>query len=322
MPWPSGLPPAAVARVERQRASGLAGSLLSAPAAAALRTAGLAPVGEVMGCIVLQLGWYGYGCGWSGSYFAVGPGAAPVVVSGVPAPAGVGFGRYAAALGHGWDTALQRMLTEAGALGADGVVGVRLTEQPVQGAAREFMALGTAVRRVEPRPGLPMFLTELSGEDVAALAQAGWSPVAIAVGLSVAVRHDDWSTLNASASWSQWNGEVPGLSELLAASRSDARAQLAARAERLGGGELVVSALDTWVAEREIDNGHTDHVATTRIVGTTLRRSDPGAGNPRAAGNPRGAGDVALSDRLTVMSLAGPSLAASRRARTPYGGAR
>lgn len=67
--WDGGLPPAAHARIARQRASGVAGSLLSAPGAAAIRAVALQPVGEVFGSLVMQLAWSGGGCGiWSTGY--------------------------------------------------------------------------------------------------------------------------------------------------------------------------------------------------------------------------------------------------------------
>src|SRR3954470_24546964 len=82
MSWSHGLPPIAQQRIDRQRASRVSGSLLSVGAAAAARSAGLRPVGEVMGCTVMHLGWGGYQCGyWSGGLFG-GSGPAPVIVSG------------------------------------------------------------------------------------------------------------------------------------------------------------------------------------------------------------------------------------------------
>jgi hypothetical protein len=89
-----GLPPAAVDRVRHQRASGVRGSLLTAPGAAAVRSAGLEPVGEVFGCVVVTLGWTGGGCGygygwnrgpagWSGWTGGTGPsGGIPGTVGG------------------------------------------------------------------------------------------------------------------------------------------------------------------------------------------------------------------------------------------------
>ncbi|WP_066517475.1 heavy metal-binding domain-containing protein [Curtobacterium ammoniigenes] len=67
--WEGGLPPAAHARIARQRASGVAGSLLSAPGAAAIRSVALQPVGEVFGSLVMQLSWSGGGCGiWNANF--------------------------------------------------------------------------------------------------------------------------------------------------------------------------------------------------------------------------------------------------------------
>src|SRR5918912_107764 len=86
-----GLPHVAVDRVLHQQASGVRGSLLSAPAAAAIRSAGLEPVGEVFGCLVVSLGWAlggcGYAYGWSrtsgwGTWPGGGSGGIPGTVGG------------------------------------------------------------------------------------------------------------------------------------------------------------------------------------------------------------------------------------------------
>ena len=50
-----GLPPAAVERLARAARSGVRTSLLSAPSAAGVKTVGLEPVGEVMGCVVQSM---------------------------------------------------------------------------------------------------------------------------------------------------------------------------------------------------------------------------------------------------------------------------
>src|SRR3954468_17937077 len=89
-----GLPPAAVDRVRHQRASGVRGSLLSAPAAAAIRSAGLEPVGEVFGCIVVTLGWTGGGCGYAYGWnttFTGGPNTPWTGGGGVPGTVGGGI---------------------------------------------------------------------------------------------------------------------------------------------------------------------------------------------------------------------------------------
>src|SRR5947209_18515933 len=92
----AGLPPAAVERVRHQRSSGVRGSLLSAPAAAAVRSAGLEPVGEVFGCIVVAFGWSGgscgYGYGWNTTYGGGGPvGGWGRTSGGIPGTSGGGI---------------------------------------------------------------------------------------------------------------------------------------------------------------------------------------------------------------------------------------
>ena len=297
-------------RIERQRTSKVAGSLLSAGAAAAALAAGLRPVGEVMGCLVMHVGWVGYACPYltTGGMFGGSFAGSRVIVSGDVGPHGEhradGFGPQAAAYNQAWDGALTRMLIEAKALGASGVIGVRLTDQVLDGSNHEFMALGTAVGPVTPplsepaeQTGWP-FCTDLDGPDVAKLTTAGWTPAGIVIGLSLAVRHDDYATLAAQRSWT--NQEIIGYSELLTACKADARRQLEIRARRVGGEQVVVSSLSTRSFVREVSEGHSDHGAHTTIVGTALRRTTPG---------PAGALPDAARDRgLTVMPLA-----ASRR---------
>jgi uncharacterized protein YbjQ (UPF0145 family) len=314
--WTSGLPPVAHQRLERQRAGQLAGSLLSAGAAAAVRSIGYSAVGEVMGCTVMHLGWAGYACGYGsfgGGYgsFGGGYGTAPVIVSGEIGPHGehqqFGLGPRAAAYNRGWDTTLHRLLLEARALGADGVIGVRLSERALDVADHEFVALGTAVRAPGRAPsgrdGWP-FCTELSGEDVAKLVGAGWLPTGIVIGLSMGLRHDDYGTQLARSSWS--NQEIVGYSQLLAATRADARRQLSARGARAGGEQVVISSMATSMFEREVAEGHTDHGAHTTIIGTAIRHVAPGEAPPGTPGPGAGPG-TPLRGGLTVMPLSGGS---------------
>src|SRR5256885_10181731 len=125
------------------------------------------------------------------------------------------------------------MLEEAQAMGADGVVGVRISVEHLGQDNREFVALGTAVRatgRVHaPRP----FVTDLPGADVAKLLRAGWVPVSIAFGISVAVRHDDYATQTQAGRWGG-DTEVSGYTELVHHVRPHARPQFPAHAARAG----------------------------------------------------------------------------------------
>lgn len=287
--WIGGLPPAAAERVARQRDSGVTGSLLSAPAHAALASAGLAPAGEVMGCIVLHLGRTRWSCGWvmgGTSTLSSGYGSTPVVTStgGGRAQDWQGFGPYVKARQQEYETALHRMLLEAAALGADGVVGVRLTRTAVDAGAEELVALGTAVRwsggaapsGAAAQPGARPFCTELTGEQVATAVSSGWRPLGMAIGLCVALKHEDWQLKQQTQNGflGSGNTEVAGLTQLLGAARAGARTRLAERASPLGRGaagrQVVVSntVLATW--EQQCGQDTRDFVAEAAFFGSVL----------------------------------------------------
>jgi uncharacterized protein YbjQ (UPF0145 family) len=262
-----GLPPVAAERVRRAAAGGPWTSLLTAPAAAGLEVAGFDPVGEVMGSIVMQVGWAGYrGCGLYGA-----AGWTATAVGSANAMQMSGYGPYADALRHGYGTATSRMLQEAAIIGADGVVGVALTTDHLDGRSREFVALGTAVRaRGGVRPHRP-FSTHLPGQDVAKLIAAGWMPTDLVFGISVAIRHDDWTTYQQS-SWGAGNIEVSGYTRLVTHVRADARRRFREHVAAAGADGAVVSSMDLRAWEIEPSENHRDHVAEASVFGTALVR--------------------------------------------------
>ncbi len=312
--WSQHLPPVAAERVRRQAESHVAGSLLSAPAAAALAAADLEPVGEVMGCIVMHLGWSGTGCNYYGRNYggggygggfgggipgtvgggiaggswgaggANGPGygyggQTRVVTSGQSrGQYGQAFGPYVNALYHTYDTALNRMVAEAFALNADGVVGVTLSWTSLDAGARELVALGTAVRHTRSdlhrKPTEWPWASQLTGEDVAAATLGGWLPLGVAIGLSIAIKHDDWQ-LNWQTSGSYTNTsnmEVAGLTELLHEARIDAREQMTRRAKKFhGAAQIVVTDATVQSGEQECQNTEgRDHLAEAVFIGGVL----------------------------------------------------
>jgi uncharacterized protein YbjQ (UPF0145 family) len=187
----------------------------------------------------------------------------------------VGYAPYVDALRNGRASALGRMIEEASALGADGVVGVRLTEKHLDATKREFVALGTAVRaRGQQRPGRP-FTTDLAGQDVAKLLAAGWVPAGIAYGISVAIRHDDWATQRQTSVWAG-NTEVSGYTELVTHVRADARRQFMTLAARIGGDAALMSSMRQHVWALERGERHTDHVAECVITGNAIARFHDG----------------------------------------------
>jgi uncharacterized protein YbjQ (UPF0145 family) len=231
---------------------------------AGARSVGLQPLGEVMGCTVVHLGWQGWGgCGYYGS------GARPVTVTSSSRNRYSGFRPYVDALRGGYDAALARLLAEAVGMRAHGVVGVRLTETHLDGG-REFLALGTAVRADSATFLERPFLTELDGNDVAALLHAGWVPASIVYGISVGVRHDDYRTQQQAMSWR--NTEVSGYTELVQQVRHDARVRFGARVKAVGADGALVSRTTLHVHEQEPSDGHVDHVAEASVFGTALAR--------------------------------------------------
>jgi uncharacterized protein YbjQ (UPF0145 family) len=261
------------ARIQRAAADGVRTSLLSADGLAGLEVAGFDVVGEVLGTAVMQIGWTGFGgCGWTpgfnGGFFG-GPAA-------VSTPSRwSGYEPYAKAVRHGRDTALSRMHQEAAALGADGVVGVRFTDERMEGQKREFMALGTAVRsRGRQRPDKP-FATDLGGQDVAKLLAAGWVAGGITYGISIAVRHDDWRT-QSQLSYYAGNTEVSGYTDLLTHVRAKARTEFAGLAARHGADAALMSSLWSHMWAVEVGENHRDHVAECVITGTAIARFHTG----------------------------------------------
>ena len=258
-----GLPPVAAERARRAAAGSAWTSLLTVPATVGLEAVGIDPVGEVMGSMVQRISLTGYeGCGAYPTY-GMGASASRVSVG--------GFVAYRNALRGGYAKAMKRMLLEASAIGADGVVGVRLTTTRMQGNAREFTALGTGVRaRSRTRPRW-VFSTGLSGQDVSKLLAAGWVPVELVFGISVLVRHDGLATRQ-QTSWGAGNVEVDGYTRLITSTRAEARERFGRRVRDSGADGAIVSSTDLRAWSVEPSEGHRDHVAEASVFGTAVAR--------------------------------------------------
>ena len=92
------------------------------------------------------------------------------------------------AMYHARELAMTRMEEEANALGADGIVGVRLevTRHEWGESLAEFVAIGTAIRARSGQTyrnvrGLP-FTSDLSGQDFWTLLRTGYRPVGMVMG--------------------------------------------------------------------------------------------------------------------------------------------
>jgi uncharacterized protein YbjQ (UPF0145 family) len=186
-----GLPLTATRRIKEAReAGGTWSSDLSVAELASIRGVGFDPVGLVMGTSVYHIGYqYGqtFGYGWrppSG------------VIDSFPCQHGwyhegqaAGYNWenafYAQALGAARELAMERMEKEAEALGAHGVVGLRVrhTRGAEWGGHVEFFAVGTAIVR-RGAPLLPsVFTSHLSGQDFAKLMRTGYVPARFVAGI-------------------------------------------------------------------------------------------------------------------------------------------
>ncbi len=167
--------------------------------------------------------------------------------------------------------ALKRMLAEAGELGADGIVGVRLTlQQPAWGSGLiEFIAMGTAIGGTGGAgapAGRQPFASNLSGQDFWKLRRYGYQPVGLAFGCCVYhVAHLGLQK------WMQQigrNAEMTSFTQATYDARELAMARMGADA-REAGGDLVVG-----VSLNEGTWGWDANVIEFSCLGTAVTR-DP-----------------------------------------------
>ena len=111
------------------------------------------------------------------------------------------------------ELAMSRMEAEADALGADGVVGVRLDVGRYEWGAdlAEFIAIGTAVRSRDgsnhrTKFGKP-FTSDLSGQEFATLLKAGYRPLGLVMGVSVYAAYQNGYEFQMISGWTfGWTG--------------------------------------------------------------------------------------------------------------------
>jgi len=147
------------------------------------------------------------------------------------------------------ELAMVRLEEEADALGADGVVAVRLTLNVHAWGTNliEFLAIGTAVRSVQPgafrgaenRP----FTSDLSGQDFWTLLSAGYRPVGFVMGNCVYF-------VDQNAPRPAENGELAGPTQAFYDARELAMERMQVEAESLGAAGIVGVLVDennhTW----------------------------------------------------------------------------
>jgi uncharacterized protein YbjQ (UPF0145 family) len=262
------------------RRSGTWGSALTSDEFTAIKSVGFEPVGQVLGAAVYNVGYTGgYGCPAYGSGYGMGRLGvmAATPYSTVTATSGSGsLTSYAPLVRTMYEArrqAIGRMTRECQELGGHGVVGVQLTIGSFPAGGLEFKAIGTAVRAPGGVPLREPFTSDLSGQDFAKLILAGWAPAGLVLGISVGARHDDWVTVSQTR-WGAGNTEVQGYTDLVNATRHDARHQLERDVARHGADGVVLQQMTMKVGEHEcpVQEGRRDHVVEATIIGTAIAR--------------------------------------------------
>ncbi len=278
---PDDLPEAAGRRV----AEGAFTSGLTVPDFAACLQMGLEPVGYVQGFCVMQWRWYGMGSAY-GTFGLPGQTNNRGYSESWQCPHGFvsaehrGWGQnyqqswIEDAWRQGFDAAYGRMIEEATAMGAHGIVGlVDTSERLGDLGVLEFRVQGTAVRVVDgptPTGGRP-WTTYLAGQRLAKSIEAGFAPVSIAAAVSSvriwAYCITEYLTEGSSANW----GYRVAASEIEQTARAHMAVRRIARDQvraQLGGDSLHGASMTT--TERELGQGDAELQCILR--GNRVRR--------------------------------------------------
>jgi len=170
------------------------------------------------------------------------------------------------------ELAMTRMEEEADLLGADGIVGVRLTVNLHAWSSNviEFLAIGTAVKNVDPKsdvknwraPNGKPFQSDLSGQDFWTLLRAGYRPLGFVMGNCV--YHIAHQGLGQWLANTGKNLELPNYTQALFDARELAMERMQQEAEELGAEGIV------GVTVEESNHTWGSHVLEFSAVGTAV----------------------------------------------------
>ena len=173
------------------------------------------------------------------------------------------------ALYHARELAMTRMEEEADALGADGIIGVRLEVNIHAWGSDviEFLAIGTGVSHREGTRGYRApngkpFTSDLSGQDFWTILRAGYRPVGFVMGNCV--YHIAHQGLVNWLSTATKNMELPNYTQALYDARELAMERMQAEAVALGAEGVVGVTID--------ESNHTwgSHILEFSAVGTAV----------------------------------------------------
>lgn len=260
---------------EQREQTGFFSSDLSVDEHLLARHAGYEPLGQVMGSSFYQIGYRGY---YSTIYQSSGE---LVPLTDVQLSAR--------------NRALGRLKQEAALLGADGVIGVRLTRREPDWDDRllEFTAIGTAVRLVEggSTPSEEPFTSALSGQDFWKLHDAGYVPRELAFGVCSFYIHSDLqadAVLNNFWGAGMANQELRQYTAGFRVAREVAMSRFAQEVQRSGAQGAVGVDIDWECEEVEYEMNETsylDLVVHFAAIGTAiaLRREQKSSGRSTLA---------------------------------------
>jgi uncharacterized protein YbjQ (UPF0145 family) len=196
--------------------------------------------------------------------------------------------KLTAAMYNARELAMNRMEEEAAALGADGVVGVRLDVNYYEWGSdsAEFIAVGTAVKAENGQSyrnklGKP-FTSDLSGQDFWTIMQTGHVPQGLVMG--TCVYHIAHRGLGQALGSIGQNAELPNFTQALYEARELAMTRMQDEAETLGASGIVGVRLE------EKSHQWGSHTIEFLSLGTAVVKT---------------ADDVTLPKPTTVISLDG-----------------
>lgn len=178
----------------------------------------------------------------------------------------------------GWDLARSRMIEEATALGASGVIAVSDDVRPLLGPnTLEFRSSGTAVVVDGAPPPKAPFTTYLAGQRLAKLFEAGFSPVSVVATLAsvqmigYCITHYQLAGTAPGTWFGSGAGGVAGVAPVEQVNRAHAATRRLAREHlrrRLGPDHLHGATMEQ--SEREVGEG--DLVIDCLVKGNRVRR--------------------------------------------------
>jgi uncharacterized protein YbjQ (UPF0145 family) len=211
-----------------------------------VRKAGFEPIGLCVGSCIYHVGFQF--AGWSSS---------------------VELDVLSTAMYEARALAMERMRAEAARMGADGIVGVRLTVKRLEWDSKvlEFVAIGTGIVHAKGHPGFKgpkgePFTSALSGQDFWTLLKAGYRPLEMVMGSCVyhVARRGPFASLSSIGQ----NVELTNFSIALYEAREIAMERMQLEATNAGAEGVIGSDL------HEGSHGWSTHVIEFFAIGTAV----------------------------------------------------